>query len=124
MKTIYLGLEKFFEKVVAAVSFVLGNSITFFIVTATIMFWFANIDYKNEPINDIIRDYIHGLSFLTLFVIQKGFNHFSASLYIKLNELLASQKSADNSVIDVETKSEHEVKAIQRDYSALADKEI
>lgn len=124
MKTIYLELEKFFEKVVAAISFVLGNSITFFIVTTTIIFWFANIDYINEPINDIIRDYIHGLSFLTLFVIQKAFNHFSASLYIKLNELLVSQSNAKNDVINVETKSEHEIKSIQRDYSELADKEI
>lgn len=124
MKTIYLELEKFFEKVVAAISFILGNSITFFIVTTTIIFWFANIDYINEPINDIIRDYIHGLSFLTLFVIQKAFNHFSGSLYIKLNELLVSQSNTKNDVINVETKSEHEIKSIQRDYSELADKEI
>ncbi len=124
MKTVYLQLEKFFEKVVAAVSFILGNSITFFIVTITIVFWFVNIDYKNNSLNDIIRDYIHGISFLTLFVIQKAFNHFSGSLHIKLNELLASQKSANNAIITVETKSEHEIKEIQRDYSALADKEI
>ena len=84
----------------------------------------SNIDYQNQILNDIVRDYIFGATFLTLFIIQKSFNHFSASLHIKLNELVSSNKYANNAVLNVETKTEHEIKEIIRDYSDLIDQEI
>ena len=124
MKAKYHQLERFFEKIVSVTSVILGNSITFIVVTILISLWLFNIDYEKMLINDIIRDYIYGFSFLTLFMIQKSFNHFSASLHIKLNELVSSHETASNSVLNVETKTEHEIKAIKRDYSDLADQEI
>ena len=120
----YRRLEKFFEKIVAVISAVLGNSITFFLATILVVLWLYNIDYQNQILNDIVRDYIFGASFLTLFIIQKSFNHFSASLHIKLNELVSSNKNANNAVLNVETKTEHEIKEIIRDYSDLIDQEI
>lgn len=123
MKNNYRKLEKFFEKIVNVITAVLGNSITFFVATLLVIFWLANINYQKQILNDIIQDYLYGISFLTLFIIQKSFNHFSASLHIKLNELVSSHEHAKNSVMNVETKTEHEIKEIQRDYSDLADQE-
>lgn len=120
----YRRLENFFEKTVAVITAVLGNSISFFLATLLVILWLANIDYQNQILNDIVRDYIFGATFLTLFIIQKSFNHFSASLHIKLNELVSSNKYANNAVLNVETKTEHEIKEIIRDYSDLIDQEI
>ncbi len=124
MTSKYRRLEKFFEKIVNIITSVLGNSITFFLATVLVITWLANIDYQKQILNDIVRDYIFGTSFLTLFIIQKSFNHFSASLHIKLNELVSSHETAKNSVLNIETKTEHEIKEMQRDYSDLADQEI
>jgi len=63
-----------------------------------------------------MRDYVHGISFMTLFIIQKAFNHFSSSMHIKLNELVVSHQQASNTVLNIETKTEHEIKEIQKDY--------
>ena len=120
----YRRLENFFEKTVAVITAVLGNFISFFLATLLVILWLANIDYQNQILNDIVRDYIFGATFLTLFIIQKSFNHFSASLHIKLNELVSSNKYANNAVLNVETKTEHEIKEIIRDYSDLIDQEI
>ena len=70
--------------------------------------------------NEFIRDIIHSIAFLTLFIIQKSFNHFTASLHVKLNELVSSHDSASNAVINVETKSEHEIVGIKKEYADLA----
>jgi len=113
----YLKLEKFFEKIVRIVSVILGNSITFFIFTTATIYWLAIIDYKMDPIREIMRDFIHGISFMTLFVIQKAFNHFSSSMHVKLNELVVSEESADNTVLSIENKTEQEIKGIQKDYN-------
>ena len=112
----FLELEKFFEKIVCSVSIILGNSITFFIFITADILWLALIDYDKAPVREIIRDYIHGISFMTLFIIQKAFNLFSTSMHIKLNELVISHQSANNAVLNVETRTEHEIKEIQKDY--------
>jgi len=51
--------------------------------------------------NENIRDIFHAISFLTLFILQKAFNHFIASLHVKPNEILYSSSTADKSVINV-----------------------
>ena len=63
---------------------------------------------------------ILGITFLSLFIIQKSFNRFSASIHIKINELLASHNPARNALINVEEKSESELTELSKGYSDLA----
>ena len=119
MKNSYRYLEQIFEKITSTVSSVLGNSITFSIAFILVVFWLTNRDFKTETINDLIRDLIQGVAFLTLFIIQKTFNHFTASLHVKINELVSSHEFASNAVINVETKTEHEIVELKKEYSEL-----
>jgi low affinity Fe/Cu permease len=64
---------------------------------------------------------IHGITFLSLFVIQKEFSRFSGSLHLKVNELMVSTKTANKAVINVESKSEKEIHDLQKEYTELAD---
>lgn len=116
----YQKLDKSFERTTSVFTRILGNPITFILAVSLIVFWLSNIDYQTQTTNDIIRDYVYGLSFLTLFIIQKSFNHFSASLHIKINELLVSNDLANNEILNIETKTEHEIIELKKEYSELA----
>lgn len=87
-----------------------------------VVFWFSNRSYSNHDTNEVIRDLIHATTFLSLFVIQKEFSRFSGSLHLKVNELVASTETADNAVINVESKTEIEINQLQKEYAELAAK--
>jgi len=120
MKRFYAHLERIFEKITFAFTSLISNSITFILVLAMVIFWLANRNYLHDPINEIIRDIIHAISFITLFILQKAFNHFIASLHVKLNEILSSSETADKSVINVESKTEPEIIELQKEYNQPA----
>lgn len=122
MKDIYVKIEKFFEKITYLITTILGSSITFFLAFVMVVFWFINRQYSNHDTNEVIRDLIHGVTFLSLFVIQKEFSRFSGSLHLKVNELVASTETASNSVINVESKTEIEIHELQKEYAELAEK--
>jgi low affinity Fe/Cu permease len=69
----------------------------------------------------MVGDLILGVTFLSLFIIQKSFNRFSASLHLKVNELVASHEQANNSVINLEQKTEAEIKELTKEYTELAE---
>ena len=98
---------------------ILGNSITFILAFCTVIFWFSNKEFAQHSVHDKIGDLILGLTFLTLFVIQKSFNRFAASLHLKVNELIASNTDASNKVISVEERTEHEIAELSKEYAEL-----
>jgi low affinity Fe/Cu permease len=121
MKKIYRYLEKSFEKLTSIAIAILGNSITFIIAFCVVLFWLSNIRFWEQDIHYCIGDVILGVAFLSLFIIQKSFNRFSASLHLKVNELVASHESASNSVINSEDKSEQELTELSKEYAELAE---
>ena len=123
MKQLYRDIESLFEKVTAAATIILGSSFGFIIALILVMYWLGNTIYT-EGSQHIIRDFIHCFTFLSLFIIQKEFNRFSAALHLKVNELLASNASANNAVINVEVKTEHEITERAKEYTALAEEAV
>jgi len=73
-----------------------------------------------QDIHYCIGDMILGMTFLSLFIIQKSFNRFSTSLHLKLNELVASHDNASNKLINIEEKTEHELNELSKEYTELA----
>ena len=122
MTSIYRHIERGFEKLASIAIALLGNSITFIIALCTVIFWFSNRQFYTQNIHAIIGDIILGVAFLSLFIIQKSFNRFSASLHLKVNELVASHKPASNSVINAEEKTEHEITKLSKEYVELAER--
>src|SRR5665647_1180841 len=121
MKNIYRHIENGFEKLASVAISILGNSITFIIALCTILFWFSNKQFYMQNIHAIIGDIILGVAFLSLFIIQKSFNRFSASLHLKVNELVASHQPASNAVINAKGKTEQEITELSKEYAALAE---
>lgn len=77
--------------------------------------------FTTRDIHQIIGDIIFGITFLSLFIIQKSFNKFSGSLHLKVNELVSSHEPAKNSVINAEEKTEREITELSREYTDLAE---
>jgi low affinity Fe/Cu permease len=121
MKNIYRLIEGWFEKLTSLGTIILGNSITFIVAVGTVLFWLTNKRFYTEDIHYKIGDVILGVTFLSLFVIQKSFNRFSASLHLKVNELVASHETASNAVINIEEKTEHEIAELSKEYAELAE---
>ena len=78
-------------------------------------------DVFTQDIHSSIGDVILGVAFLSLFIIQKSFNRFSASLHLKVNELVASHEPANNAVINLERKTEQEITKLTKEYDELAE---
>lgn len=121
MKNTYHHTERIFEKITSFITSILGNSITFIIVFGITIYWFCNKEFYTQGIHNIIRDIIQGVSFLCLFIIQKTFSRFSASLNLKVNELVASHKPANNAVLNAHEKTEQEIIELSKEYSEMAE---
>ena len=116
MQRLYRSLESRFDKLTSVVLSVLGNSITFVIALITVAFWLSQKEFYNQDLHECIGDVFLAITFLAFFMIQKWFNHFSAALHLKLNELVSSHDNASNSVINIEHKTEEEIKEIAKEY--------
>ena len=120
MKRLYKYSENGFERLATVAISVLGNSVTFIIAFCLVLFWLVNKQFYLQDMHSIIGDLILGFAFLSLFIIQKSFNRFSASLHLKVNELLASHLEAKNSLINAEGKTEQEIIEIAKEYTELS----
>ena len=123
MKNLRRQTERSFEKLTSAAMAVLGNSATFLVALCLVIFWFSNKQFLKQDIHYSIGDIILGVTFLSLFIIQKSFNRFSAALHLKVNELVASHEPASNAVINVEEKTEHELIKLSLEYSLINETE-
>jgi len=62
------------------------------------------------------------VTFLMVFLIQQSQNKDSIAMHLKLNELLASHKSADNQLIGIEDASEDQLRTLAGFYNDLAER--
>jgi low affinity Fe/Cu permease len=121
MKNVYRHMERGFEKLTSSAIAILGNSITFIIALCTVLYYLSSKQFYTQDVHSCIGDLILSVAFLSLFIIQKSFNRFSASLHLKLNELVASNETANNVVINAEEKTELEITKLSIEYAVLAE---
>ena len=121
LKEFYHHSERGFEKLTSLANALLSNSITFIIALCTVIFWLCDKKFYAQDIHYCIGDVILGVTFLSMFIIQKSFNRFSASLHIKVNELVASNVTASNAVISAEGKTDEEIIILAKVYTDLAE---
>lgn len=121
MQKLYRDLENRFEKLTSIVTSILGNSVTFVVALITVIFWLTQREFYTQDLHHCISDVILGITFLSFFMIQKSFNRFSGSLHLKLNELVSAHDNANNAIINVEHKTEEEMKEIAKEYAEIVE---
>lgn len=111
------SMEKGIERIVSVAIAILGNSFALLLAVCAVIFYFTNDRFYTQDVHYSIGDIILGITFLSLFIIQKSFNRFSALLHLKINELVSSHESASNAVINLEGKTERELKELSKKYA-------
>lgn len=116
MNQAYMNIERGFEILTSIVTKILGNSITFILVFCLVVYWWASNLFTSNDVHQNIGDIIFGTTFLSLFIIQKSFNRYSASIHLKMNELISSNELANNSVMNTYKKTEQEIRDLSMGY--------
>ncbi len=116
MKEFYFNVERHFERLVSLATKILGNSITFILACFLVLFWWVSTLLKSNNLHQNIGDFIFGTTFLSLFIIQKSFNRYSALIHLKMNELISSHDTANNSVMNTHQKTEKEIMDLTQEY--------
>lgn len=111
-----LFIERGFENITAIATKILGSTITFLLALALVMYWWITNLFTSHDVHQNIGDIIFGITFLSLFLIQKSFNRYSAFMHLKLNELLSSNNEANNAVLNTYKKTESEITEMVKEY--------
>ncbi len=119
-----LKIEKGFENLTAVATKILGNTITFVLALCLVLYWWATNLFSSNDCHQNIGDIIFGITFLSLFIIQKSFNRYSILVNLKLNELVSSNQEANNSVLNTQKKTESEITELVKEYIDEEVKEI
>ena len=116
MNEVYLKIELLFEKLTSIATRILGNAITFIVALILVLFWWSTNLFTSGDSHQNVGDIIFGITFLSLFVIQKSFNRYSALVHLKINELISSHEHANNSVMNTAEKTEKEIMELSKEY--------
>lgn len=116
MKKSLLKTEHYFEKLTSFATRVLGNSLTFLVALCMVLYWWSTNLFTSKDVHQNIGDIIFGITFLSLFIIQKSFNRYAALMHLKLNELVSSNIAANNSVLNTLEKTESEINELAKEY--------
>ncbi|MFI5128988.1 MAG: low affinity iron permease family protein [Chitinophagales bacterium] len=114
MKLSFDRIEAMFDRLVNFALKVYGNALTFIFAVIGVIFFLSNQVFYKQNLHDIIRDVIMCVTFLSFFIIQKAFNKYTAAVHLKMNELVSAHDKASNEVINIEHKTEAEVKELAK----------
>ena len=114
--------KNFFEKFANAATTFTGSSYAFLGALAIVIIWAATgpVFQYSETWQLIINTGTTIITFLMVFLIQKAQNKDSKAIQIKLNELIAANKTTSNRIVNVEDLTEEELDRIHKYYEKLS----
>jgi low affinity Fe/Cu permease len=85
--------------------------------------WLGSVPFLGwQAAWDLVDEVVFATSFLLLFLLQRSQTKATLSIQVKLNELLASDNRASHQLLNVENKSEEEVREIHDRFQAIQEK--
>lgn len=115
----YKKIDNVFEKMANFASHLIGNSMVFIVAVGLVIFWFCVHDWGSVSMTETIYHVIISITFLSFFIIQRTFTHFTKALHLKINELVVSNEKAHNNVVNAEEKSSDEMKEMSKVHDAV-----
>ncbi|MGE5481208.1 MAG: low affinity iron permease family protein [Chloroflexota bacterium] len=118
------GFSVKFDSFATKVTYFAGSPQVFISAFALIIIWGATgpIFSFSDTWQLIINTSTTIITFLMVFVIQQSQNKDTMAIQLKLNELIASHKSASNRLIDIEDLTSEELEILKKFYIALSKK--
>jgi low affinity Fe/Cu permease len=111
-KTTYQRIEQWFESMVGIALKIYGHPFTFVVALLLVIFFLVQNVKNYAHVQDLVRDIILSISFLSFFIIQRAVNKTTTAIRIKINELIASHDKASNDLLAIEEKTESELEEL------------
>ena len=118
MKSAYDKLETIFDRFVNLALKIYGSAVTFLVAVIAVIVFLTDRVFYHQNLHDVIRDIIMCVTFLSFFIIQKAFNKYTAATHLKINELVSAHERASNDLINVEDRTEAELKSLAKKHTA------
>lgn len=117
-------MKKIFEKFAQKATEWTGSVAAFTIAVLVILVWgISGPVFKfSETWQLVINTGTTIITFLMVFIIQKSQNKDSKATQLKLNELLAANRRANNQMVNIEGFTEEELDTLHKFYERLAQK--
>lgn len=115
---------RIFDSFAAAVTRWAGSPVAFGAAVACVVLWIVTgpVFHYSDGWQLVINTGTTIVTFLMVFLIQQSQNKDSVAVHLKLNELLAANRSASNTLIGIEDASEEDLRRIADAYLKLAEK--
>jgi low affinity Fe/Cu permease len=115
-------ITRAFDTFASAVTRWAGSPVAFGMAVISIVVWAVTgpVFHYSEDWQLVINTGTTIVTFVMVFLIQQSQNKDSVALHLKLNELLASHRSADNHLIGIEDASEDELRRLAAAYLRMA----
>ena len=121
-KTTYQRIEQWFESMVGIALKIYGHPFTFVVALLVVTFFLGQSVKNYGHLQDLVRDIILSISFLSFFIIQRAVNKTTTAIRIKINELIASHDKASNDLLAIEEKTESELEELADEHQTKVSK--
>jgi low affinity Fe/Cu permease len=113
-----------FDTFASSVTRLAGSPVAFGVAAITVLVWAVTgpLFHFSDGWQLVINTGTTIITFLMVFLIQQSQNKDSVAVHLKLNELLASHRAANNQLIGIEDASEEELRRLAEAYLRLASK--
>ena len=111
-KTTSQRIEQWFEGMVGVALKIYGHPLTFIVALLLVIFFLVQSIKNYTHLQDIVRDIILSITFLSFFIIQRAVNKTTAAIRIKINELIASHDKASNDLLAIDEKTGTELEEL------------
>ena len=115
------GLSQRLELISQAVTRWTGSTSAFATSAGIILVWIITgpVFGYSDTWQLVINTGTTVVTFLMVFLLQRSQNKDSLAIHLKLNEIVAALQGASNRLIDVESLSETQLRALERHYAEL-----
>ena len=121
-KTTYQRIEQWFESMVGIALKIYGHPFTFVVAFLLVIFFLVQSVKNYTHLQDLVRDIILSISFLSFFIIQRAVNKTTTAIRIKMNELIASHDKASNDLLAIEEKTGSELEELADEHTTKVSK--
>jgi len=121
-KSTYQRIEQWFESMVGIALKIYGHPFTFVVALLLVIFFLVQSIKNYANLQDLVRDIILSITFLSFFIIQRAVNKTTTAIRIKMNELIASHDKASNDLLAIEEKTESELEELADEHTTKVNK--
>ena len=121
-KSTYQRIEQWFESMVGIALKIYGHPFTFVVALLLVIFFLVQSIKNYANLQDLVRDIILSITFLSFFIIQRAVNKTTTAIRIKMNELIASHDKASNDLLAIEEKTESELEELADEHTTKVSK--